>query len=159
MIQNSPTSGNFLVVGNVGASISLLLTVYGYSARSAALKMMNNVKDVDVAMTMMVKYCWRLHLAEIVITLLSGCWRFFREQTNIIWPVCNLFEGFWSNFCSHALVASLWEEVRGFCVADSPTWSEAQLQENIFQRTNLSLSLSLTQSLFHWITESDIPHC
>ena len=37
-----------MVVGNVGASISLLLTVYGYSALSAALKMMNNVKDVDV---------------------------------------------------------------------------------------------------------------
>ena len=36
-----------MVVGNVGASISLLLTVYGYSARSAALKMMNNMKDVE----------------------------------------------------------------------------------------------------------------
>ena len=106
----------------------------------------------------MVKYCWRLHLAEIVITLLSGCWRFFREQTNIIWPVCNLFEGFWSNFCSHALVASLWEEVRGFCVADSPhlIWSPTPREH--FSRRQ-PLAFAFTHSLFHWITESDIPHC
>ena len=41
-----------MVVGNVGASISLLLTVYGYSAPSAALKMMNNMKDVENTMAM-----------------------------------------------------------------------------------------------------------